>query len=41
VNGIALSLFERRVPRGTSLTLGPNSDESAPEARAMYLVFVR
>lgn len=41
VNGIALSLFSRRIDIAASLTLGPNTEQANPEHAAMYLVFVQ
>jgi beta-galactosidase len=40
VNGVALSLFRRDCPVATSLTFGPNSEQTKAPAAAMYLVFV-
>lgn len=40
-NGVALSLFARRLDSAGSLTLGPNTEQPNPEQAAMYLVFVR
>jgi beta-galactosidase len=39
VLGSPMSLFARRVPAGTGLTLGPNTEQAAPGPANMYLVF--
>ncbi|MBA4137929.1 MAG: glycoside hydrolase family 2 [Opitutus sp.] len=41
MNGFALKLFARSVARDSSLTLGPNTEQSGRETAAMYLVFVQ
>jgi beta-galactosidase len=40
VNGVSYTLFTRRVARDSSITLGPNTEETGRETAAMYLVFV-
>jgi beta-galactosidase len=40
VEGRPMQLFQRRVARDESLTLGPNADDSSAPAANMYLVFV-
>lgn len=40
VNDRPMRLFQRRVPRSESLTLGPNSDSSAQVPCNMYVVFI-
>jgi beta-galactosidase len=41
INGRAMSVFERKVGRSESLTLGPNSDTRSQKACNMYVVFVK
>jgi beta-galactosidase len=40
VNGQRMSIFQRRVPREESLTLGANTDDTAVKVANMYLVFI-
>jgi hypothetical protein len=40
VTGQAMTLFTRKVSAATSLTFGPNTEDSSAKEAAMYLVFV-
>jgi hypothetical protein len=40
VNGQSMKVFQRRVDRGESLTLGANTEGAAANAPNMYIVFV-
>jgi beta-galactosidase len=41
VNGQAMKIFERRVKRGESVTLGSNTDDRRLKSCNMYIVFVK
>jgi hypothetical protein len=41
LNGQSMTVFERRVERGETLTLGANVENMAIDAANMYIVFVK
>jgi beta-galactosidase len=41
VNGQRMTLFQRSFPAETSVTFGPNTEDSSIKAANMYLVFIK